>query len=220
MAIELPVLDITGRDTGEKVYLSEEVFGIEPSAHAIYLDVKRYLAAHHRGTHSTRTRGEVQGSTKKIRPQKYTGQARAGQRTSPIFRGGGVVFGPKPRDYDVKLNKKVINLARRSALSARLRDGAIKVVGDFSFEEPKTKRAVEVLNNLGLNDRRRILVVVPSMDMNVYLSFRNIPYVEVRQAYQLNTYELIRAHHLLFTRKAILKVNEMLLPKAKSHATT
>lgn len=219
MAIELPVLDITGRETGEKVHLSEEVFGIEPHAHAIYLDVKRYLAAHHRGTHSTKTRGEVQGSTRKIRPQKYTGQARAGQRTSPIFRGGGVVFGPKPRDYDIKLNKKVINLARRSALSARLREGAIKVVVDFSLDEPKTKRAVEMLKNLGLDNVGRVLLVVPVMDRNVYLSFRNIPYVDMIQAYQINTYEVMRARHLLFTRSAILKVNEMLMPKSKAHAT-
>ncbi len=217
--MKFPVYSITGEETGREVEVPDEVFAIKPHEHVMYLDIKRYLASLHRGTHKTKTRGEVQGSTRKIRPQKHTGQARAGQRTSPIFRGGGRVFGPQPWDYSIKLNKKMQLLARRSALSAQAAKGAIKVVEDFSLEVPKTKEMVKILQALQASDRFT-LIVLPEPDRNIYLSARNLPYAEVLPYYSLNTYIIARPYTLLFTEKAILKTGEWLLPKKSlSHET-
>ncbi len=215
--MKFPVLDIEGKETGRFVEVSDEVFAIKPNLHAIYLDVKRYLASQHRGTHKTKTRGEVQGSTRKIRPQKYTGQARLGQLRSPVLRGGGRVFGPVPRDYDIKVNKKVQLLARRSALSIQAQKGNIIVVEDFKLEVPKTKKIVSLVKAVGASDRFTLLII-PEPDRVIYLSARNIPYVELINAYQLNTYIISRAYTLLFTERAIKKVDEWLKPKEKSEA--
>ncbi len=217
--MKFPVYNIQGEPTGREVEVSDEVFGIEPHEHAIYLDVKRYMAALHRGTHKTKTRGEVQGSTRKIRPQKHTGQARAGQRTSPIFRGGGRVFGPQPRDYDIKVNKKVQNLARRSALSLQARQGNILVVEDFQLERPRTKDIAELIQNLKASDRYTLLIL-PQPDEIIQLSARNLPYVHPIPYYNLNTYLIGRAYTLLFTENAIRKTDQWLQPaKKRSHET-
>ncbi|NPA35107.1 MAG: 50S ribosomal protein L4 [Chlorobi bacterium] len=217
--MKFPVYSITGQETGREVEVPDNVFSIEPNEHVMYLDIKRYLASLHRGTHKTKTRGEVQGSTRKIRPQKHTGQARAGQRTSPIFRGGGRVFGPQPRDYSIKLNKKMQNLARRSALSAQAANNAIKVVEDFSIEIPKTKEIIKILEALNAS-KRFTLLVLPEPNRNIYLSARNLPYVEVLPYYSLNTYIIVRPYTLLFTEKAILKTADWLSPsKSVSHET-
>ena len=217
MSIELPVYTVEGEKTERVVQLAESVFGIQPNMHVIYLDVKRYLASQHRGTHKTKTRGEVQASKRKIRPQKYTGQARLGQRSSPVLRGGGVAHGPRPRDYSIKLNKKVVNLARRSALSLKLKmqletpeQTIFRVIEDFSFEEPKTKKMVRLLTAQKASDRFTILLL-PEPDRIIYLSGRNIPYLEVIPFYQLNTYLVSRAYTLLFTESAIKKLEALLL---------
>lgn len=221
--LRVPVYTIDGEPTGREIELEPEIFGIKPHMHAIYLDVKRYLASQHRGTHKTKTRGEVQGSTRKIRPQKYTGQARLGQRTSPVLRGGGRVFGPRPRDYSIRLNKKVIRLARRSALAlqfARQQENPdttiFRVLEDFTFEVPRTKQMVRLLEAQKASDRFTLLVM-PAPDRNVYLSGRNIPYLEVLPAYQINTYLITRAYTLLITESALQKIQQMLLPE---HART
>lgn len=207
--MEISVLNIKGEDTGKKVALNESVFGVEPNDHAIYLDVKQYLAAQRQGTAKSKERSEMSGSTRKLGRQKGGGGARRGDINSPLLVGGARVFGPKPRDYRFKLNKKVKQLARRSALSYKVQEGALVVVEDFSFDAPKTKSFVEVLNNLKVSDKKT-LVVAAGSDKNLYLSARNLPKVKVAVASDLNTYGVLDAAVLVVTESAVAKIEEVL----------
>jgi len=200
--MELEVLNINGQKTGATVKLSEEIFGINPNDHAIYLDVKQYLANQWQGTHKAKERSEVAYSTRKIKRQKGTGGARAGDIKSPVFVGGGRVFGPRPRDYFFKVNKKVKELARKSALTYKAKDNNIVVVEDFAFDSPKTKQFVALKNNLKLDDKK-MLLVVNEPNKNVYLSSRNLPDSKVLIYSELNTYEILNADVLVFTKAAI-----------------
>ncbi len=200
--MELAVVKINGEDTGRKVVLEDSIFGIEPSDHAIYLDVKQILANKRQGTHDSRERSDVSGSTRKIKKQKGTGTARAGDIKSPVFRGGGRVFGPHPRDYNTKLNKKVKQLARKSALTYKAIDNEILVVEDFKLEAPKTKQYVQILSDLKL-DNRKTLLVVNDADDNLYLAVRNIPNAKILRAESLNTYEILNAKMLVFMEGAV-----------------
>ncbi len=207
--MELSIYNTTGAETGKKVTLKAEVFGIEPNDHAIYLDVKQYLANQRQGTHKSKQRNEVAGSTRKLKRQKGTGGARAGSILSPVFVGGGRVFGPVPRDYSFKLNKKLKQLARRSALSYKAKDGKITVVEDFTFETPKTKSFIAMANSLKLDDRR-ILVVLPESDHNVILSTRNLGNVKVVPAANVNTYDVMNATRILMAEGSVNVLNELL----------
>ena len=207
--MELSVYNIKGQDTGKKVALNDTVFGIEPNDHAIYLDVKQFLANQRQGTHKSKERSEVSGSTRKLHKQKGTGGARIGDITSPVLVGGGRVFGPQPRDYWFKLNKKVKALARRSALSYKAQENAILVVEDFTFEAPKTKDFVTIVNNLKIADKK-VLVVLPEANKNVFLSARNIERANVAIASALNTYSVLNAQTLVVTENS-LKVIENIL---------
>lgn len=200
--MEVTVLNTDGQETGKKVKLEKSIFGIEPNDHAIYLDVKQILANKRQGTHKTKERGEITGSTRKIKRQKGTGTARAGSIKSPIFRGGGRTFGPQPRDYGFKLNKKVKQLARKSALSYKARSKSILVLEDFSFKAPKTKEYVELLTNLKINDKKS-LVVLSEPDQNIYLSSRNIQDSKVITTSDLNTYEIMKAGSLVFIESSL-----------------
>lgn len=200
--MELSVLNIKGEDTGKKVNVSEEVFGIEPNTHAIYLDVKLYLANQRQGTHKSKERAEVSLSTRKLKRQKGTGGARAGSMKSPVFVGGGRIFGPRPRTYGFKLNKKVKELARRSALSVKAASSAISVLEAFTFDAPKTKSYLNVLNSLSLANTKTLLIL-PAIDNNVYLSSRNIPKAKVTTVDSVNTYDLMNADRLLISESAI-----------------
>ena len=210
--MELAVKNIKGEDTGRKVVLNDEIFGIEPNDHVIYLDAKQYMANRRQGTHDSRERSDVSGSTRKIKRQKGTGTARAGDIKNPLFRGGGRVFGPHPRDYHFKLNKKVKRLARKSALSYKAKDGQILVVEDFSMEQPKTKDFVQILKNLGLEDSKN-LFLIPESDGNLYLSARNLKNVKVRRAELINTYEILEAKTLVFFEKSVEKVEQLFTNK-------
>ena len=201
--MELSVLNKEGKDTGRKVVLPEAVFGIEPSDHAIYLDVKQFLANNRQGTHKSKERSEVAGSTRKIKKQKGTGGARAGALKSPVFVGGGRIFGPRPRNYSFKLNKKLKELARCSALSYKAQESAIVVVEDFSFEAPKTKDFVAFKKNINVAEGVRSLVVLPDYDKNMYLSARNVERSEVTIAANLNTYEIMKAKTLVLFESTI-----------------
>lgn len=201
--MELSVLNKEGKDTGRKVVLPEAVFGIEPSDHAIYLDVKQFLANNRQGTHKSKERSEVAGSTRKIKKQKGTGGARAGALKSPVFVGGGRIFGPRPRNYSFKLNKKLKELARCSALSYKAQESAIVVVEDFSFEAPKTKEFVSFKKNINVAEGARSLVVLPDYDKNMYLSARNVERSEVTIAANLNTYEIMKAKTLVLFESTI-----------------
>ena len=201
--MELSVLNKEGKDTGRKVVLPEAVFGIEPSDHAIYLDVKQFLANNRQGTHKSKERSEVAGSTRKIKKQKGTGGARAGALKSPVFVGGGRIFGPRPRNYSFKLNKKLKELARCSALSYKAQESAIVVVEDFSFEAPKTKEFVSFKKNINVAEGARSLVVLPDYDKNMYLSARNVERSEVTIAANLNTYEIMKAKTLVLFASTI-----------------
>ncbi|MDF7821988.1 50S ribosomal protein L4 [Runella sp. MFBS21] len=207
--MELSVLDIKGKDTGKKVALADEVFGIEPNEHVVYLDVKQYLANQRQGTHKSKERGEVSYSTKKIKRQKGTGGARAGSIKSPVFVGGGRVFGPRPRDYSFKLNKKVKVLARKSVLSAKAKANGISVIEDFTFEAPKTKQYLALLSAFSLSNKKTLLIL-PANDKNVYLSGRNIPKVNITTADEVNTYDLINAEVLLISETAVSKLENLL----------
>jgi large subunit ribosomal protein L4 len=207
--MEVSVLNIKGQDTGRKVVLDDAVYGIEPNDHAIYLDVRLFLANQRQGTAKAKERSEVSGSTRKLGRQKGGGGARRGDINSPVLVGGGRVFGPKPRDYGFKLNKKLRQLARRSALSYKAQEQAIIVVEDFSFDAPKTKSFVEVLNNLKINDKKA-LFLLPDADKSVYLSARNLQKVNVMRAQQLNTYRVLDADVLVLTENAIKVVDENL----------
>ncbi len=205
--MEVSVLNIKGEDTGKKVVLNDEIFGIEPNDHVIYLAVNQYLAAQRQGTHKSKERSEITGSTRKLIRQKGGGGARRGDIKSPLLRGGGRVFGPRPRDYWFKLNKKVKALARKSALSYKAQQNAIIVVEDFDFEAPKTKQGVTLLNNLKV-EGKKTLFVLPEVKKNVNLSVRNIQRVEVMTASALNTYKVMNANVLVMTEGAVKMVDE------------
>jgi len=200
--MELVVLNNAGEDTGKKVDLKESIYAIEPNDHAIYLDVKQFLANKRQGTHKSKERGEVAGSTRKIKKQKGTGGARAGSLKSPVFIGGGRVFGPRVRDYSFKLNKKVKQLARKSALTYKAKANQILVIEDFNFEAPKTKDMVSMLGKLKINDKKS-LVVLAETNKNIYLSSRNLQGTEVITADQLNTYKIMNASSLVITEKSV-----------------
>ena len=207
--MEISVLNIKGQDTGKKVTLNDSVFGVEPNDHAIYLDVKQYLAAQRQGTAKTKERSELSGSTRKLGRQKGGGGARRGDINSPLLVGGARVFGPKPRDYRFKLNKKVKQLARRSALSYKVQENALVVVEDFTFEAPKTKNFIALLNDLNLAGKK-VLVVAAGSDKNLYLSARNLPKAKVAVASDINTYGVLDASVLVLTESAVAKVEEVL----------
>ena len=207
--MELTVYKTSGEETAKKVVLEDTVFGVEPNDHAIYLDVKQYLANARQGTHKSKQRNEVAGSTRKLKRQKGTGGARSGSLLSPLFPGGGRVFGPVPRDYSFKLNKKLKRLARRSALSYKMKDEAIKVVEDFAIEAPRTKTIVAMMNGLKVSDKK-ILVVLPESNRNILLSARNLQNVKVIPAANLNTYDVMNASSVLIAEGAVNVINEML----------
>ncbi|MDG1743877.1 MAG: 50S ribosomal protein L4 [Polaribacter sp.] len=204
--MKVAVLDITGKDTGRKVELSNEVFGIEPNDHAIYLDVKQYLANQRQGTHKSKERAEITGSTRKIKKQKGTGTARAGSIKSGVFRGGGRMFGPRPRDYSFKLNKNLKRLARKSALSIQANDKNLVVIEDFNFENPKTKNFVDVLKALEL-DTKKSLFVLGNENANVYLSSRNLKNSKVVKASEINTYSVLNANKVIVTEGSLEGIN-------------
>ena len=206
--MELSVLNIKGTETGRTVTLNEQIFGIEPNDHAIYLDVKQYLANQRQGTHKSKERGEVAGSTKKIKRQKGTGTARAGMITSPVFVGGGRVFGPRPRNYGFKLNKKVKQLARRSALTYKALDNNIFVLENFEMAAPRTKELVSITNNLKISDKKAVFVL-PEENKNLYLSSRNLPGVSVVTASELTTYQILNAKSLIILEGSIAKMEEV-----------
>ena len=200
--MELAVLKINGKETGRKVSLNDSIFGIEPNDHAIYLDTKQFMANQRQGTHKSKHRGEVSGSTRKIKRQKGTGTARAGSIKNPLFRGGGRIFGPEPRYYGFRLNKKVKQLARKSALSYKASSQNIIVLEDFSFEAPKTKEIIKLGSSLKIADKKS-LIVLPEQNKNIYLSARNIEGVEVVTAKELSTYEIMKASTLVFVESAV-----------------
>lgn len=207
--MDINVLDIKGQETGRKVTLSESIFGIEPNDHVIYLDVKQYMADQRQGTHKSKERSEVSGSTRKLGRQKGGGGARRGDINSPVLVGGGRVFGPKPRDYRFKLNKKVKNLARRSALSYKAQEQAILVVEDFNFEAPKTKDFVNIAKNLKVDDRK-LLLLLPEANKNVFLSARNLQKAHVMVAKDVNTYKILDADVLIVTENSLKAVEGIL----------
>lgn len=205
--MELSVYNIKGEDTGRKVVLDDAIYGIEPNDHAIYLAVKQYMANRRQGTAKSKERSEISGSTRKLGRQKGGGGARRGDINSPLLVGGARVFGPKPRDYGFKLNKKVKALARCSALSYKAKENSIIVVEDFTFDVPKTKSYMEMLSNLKVDDKKS-LVVLPDVDRNVYLSGRNLQGTKVTIAKTLNTYIVLDANVILMTEKSVKEINE------------
>ena len=207
--MEVSVLNIKGQETGRKVTLNEAIFGIEPNDHVIYLDVKRYLAGQRQGTAKSKERSEMSGSTRKLGRQKGGGGARRGDINSPVLVGGGRVFGPTPRDYSIKLNKKVTALARRSALSYKAQENAIIVVEDFNMDAPKTKEFVDIAKNLKA-EGKKILLLMPEANKNVYLSARNLQRAEVLEAAKLNTYKVLNADVLVVTEKSLEAIDGVL----------
>lgn len=206
--MKLDVLTIDGSKAGKEIELPDDIFGVEPNEHAIYLAVKQYLAAQRQGTHKAKERGEIKGSTKKIKRQKGTGTARAGDIKNPLFKGGGRVFGPRPRTYGIKLNKKVKQLARKSALSAKATAGQIMVVEDFTFEAPRTKEFINILDKLNLADTKKVVLATGEMDKMLYLSSRNIPGSNVVRAQDLSTYQILNANTLIISETAVEKIKE------------
>lgn len=207
--MELGILDIKGKETGKKISLNDSIFGIEPNDHAIYLDVKQYLANQRQGTHKTKGRSEVKGSTRKLGRQKGSGGARPGDIKSPIRVGGGRIFGPVPRDYSFKLNKKVKQLARKSALSYKAQDNNIVVLNELELATPKTKSFVEILNNLQLADKKT-LFVLSNGNKNVYLSARNLQGVEIITASDINTYKIMNCGNLVLTESSVAVIDDLL----------
>lgn len=203
--MKLDVLNIQGEKTGRSVELPDEVFGIEPNEHAVYLAVKQYLANQRQGTHKSKERSEIAGSTRKLKRQKGTGTARSGDIKSPVFRGGGRVFGPKPRDYSFRLNKKLKRLARKSALSGKAGSGRILVIEDFAFEAPKTKEYRKIMQNLKVEDQKCILVT-GDFERELFLSSRNLPSAHVVRAADLNTYDILNANMLVLSESSIDKI--------------
>ncbi|QEC75736.1 50S ribosomal protein L4 [Mucilaginibacter ginsenosidivorax] len=208
--MEVNVLNVSGKETGAKVQLPESVFGIEPNDHAIYLDVKQFLANQRQGTHKAKQRNEIAGSTRKLYKQKGTGGARAGSVKSPLFNGGGRVFGPQPRDYSFKLNKKLKSLARKSALSYKAKDNNILVLEDFNFDSIKTKNYIKMEADLNVTNDKTLLVVAGAENNNVYLSSRNLKKTKVISVEQLNTYDVLNAGKLLLTTGAVKTLEEAL----------
>ena len=204
--MELSVYNIKGEDTGKKVTLNDAVFGIEPNEHAIYLDVKQYMANKRQGTHKSKERSEVSGSTRKLIRQKGSGGARRGDINSPVMVGGGRVFGPRPRNYSFKLNKKVKSLARKSALPLKAQENAIFVVEDFTFEAPKTKEFISIAQNLKVADKK-LLLVLGSENKNVYLSARKVPKAKVVTTSELNTYKVLDCANLVLTESSLAAIN-------------
>lgn len=204
--MELSVYNIKGEDTGKKVTLNDAVFGIEPNEHAIYLDVKQYMANKRQGTHKSKERSEVSGSTRKLIRQKGSGGARRGDINSPVMVGGGRVFGPRPRNYNFKLNKKVKSLARKSALSLKAQENAIFVIEDFTFEAPKTKEFVSIAQNLKVADKK-LLLVLGNENKNVYLSARNVSKAKVVTTSELNTYKVLDCASLVLTESSLAAIN-------------
>ena len=207
--MEVSVLNINGQETGRKVSLNESIFGIEPNDHVLYLDVKQYLANQRQGTAKAKERSEVSGSTRKLGRQKGGGGARRGDINSPVLVGGGRVFGPKPRDYRFKLNKKVKVLARKSALAYKAQENAVIVVEDFNFEAPKTKDFVNITKNLKVEGKKTLLVL-PEVDKNVYLSARNMQRAEVMTANTINAYKVLNAEVLVVTEKSLQTIDQIL----------
>ena len=207
--MEIAVLDIKGKEIGRKVTLSDTVFGIEPNEHAVYLDVKQHLANKRQGTHKAKERAEIAGSTRKIKKQKGTGTARAGSIKSPVFRGGGRIFDPRPRNYSFKLNKKQKQLARRSALSQKAQDNAIVIVENFSFDAPKTKNYIDFLTNLGIENNKS-LIVLGDTNKNVYLSSRNFKGSNVVTVSELNTYKIMNSQSLVLLEGSLEEIESNL----------
>ena len=208
--MEVNVLNVSGKVTGATVQLPESVFGIEPNDHAIYLDVKQFLANQRQGTHKSKQRNEIAGSTRKLYKQKGTGGARAGSIKSPLFNGGGRVFGPQPRDYSFKLNKKLKSLARKSALSYKAKDNSIVVLEDFNFDNIKTKNYIQMEADLNVTNDKTLLVLAGAENNNVYLSSRNLKKTKVISVEQLNTYDVLNAGKLLLTSGALKTLEEAL----------
>ena len=207
--MEVKVIDITGKDTGRKVTLSDAVYGIEPNKHAVYLDVKQYLANQRQGTHKAKERAEVAGSTRKIKKQKGTGTARAGSIKNPLFKGGGTVFGPRPRSYSFKLNKSLKRLARKSAFAIKMKEANIVVVEDFTFDAPNTKQFIKVLIDLGLENKKSLFVLGDS-NKNVYLSSRNLKATNVVTNSELSTYAILNANNLVLLEGSLEGIEENL----------
>ena len=205
--MKLPVYTTSGEESGRSVELRDDIYGVEPNDHAIYLDVKQFLANNRQGTHKTKERAEITGSTRKIKRQKGTGTARAGSIKSPIFRGGGRVFGPRVRDYHFKLNKKVKVLARKSALSYKAKDGAIMVIEDFNFDEVKTKNMVSLKQSLNIIEKK-VLFVLNQPNNNVYLSSRNLQGVKIVTASELSTYDIMNASKVTFVESSVEAIEQ------------
>lgn len=200
--MELKVYNIKGEDTGRQINLNDSIFGVEPNDHAIYLDVKQFMANNRQGTHSAKERAEISGSTRKLKKQKGTGSARFGSIKNPIFRGGGRIFGPRPKDYSFKLNKKLKQLARKSALTYKAKSEELFVIEDFNFESPKTKQYQEIKNNLKIGDKKSLLVLAES-NKNIYLSSRNLQGSKTVTISELTTYDIINAKALIFAESSI-----------------
>jgi large subunit ribosomal protein L4 len=207
--MEVAVKSIDGKDTKKKVTLSDDIFGIEPNDHAIYLDVKQYLANHRQGTHKSKERAEISGSTRKLKKQKGTGTARMGSVKSPVLRGGGRVFGPQPRDYSFKLNKKLKKLARKSALSYKVKDGAVHVIEDFSFDAPKTQRFVDLLNSFDSTNKKSLMLLAEP-NKSIYLSSRNLKGSKVLMYSELNTYEILEAKNIFIVESSLSNIESLL----------
>jgi large subunit ribosomal protein L4 len=207
--MEVKVIDITGKDTGRKVTLSDAVYGIEPNKHAVYLDVKQYLANQRQGTHKAKERAEVAGSTRKIKKQKGTGTARAGSIKNPLFKGGGTVFGPRSRSYSFKLNKSLKRLARKSAFAIKMKEANLVVVEDFTFDAPNTKQFIKVLTDLGLENKKSLFVLGDS-NKNVYLSSRNLMATNVVTNSELSTYAILNANNLVLLEGSLEGIEENL----------
>lgn len=208
--MELSIYNISGKETGRKAKLNTEVFGVEPNDHAIYLDVKQHLANNRQGTHKAKNRNEISGSTRKLHKQKGTGGSRKGNIKNPLFRGGGRIFGPEPRDYSFKLNKKLKRTARKSALTYKAQAGKITVVEDFSFETPKTKAFLSLLTSLNVVDKK-VLLILPETNANVYLSSRNIANANVIIAAELNTYEVLDAENVIVAESSLNRIETSLI---------
>jgi large subunit ribosomal protein L4 len=206
--MEIAVFNKAGQETGRNVELNAAIYAVEPNDHAIYLDVKQYLANQRQGTHKAKDRGEIAGSTRKIKRQKGTGGARAGSRKSGTIRGGGRIFGPQPRDYSFKLNKKLKELARKSALTYKAQASDILVLEDFSFDAPKTREFVAIQNNLNINGKKS-LIVISEANKNIYLSSRNLQNVEIVNASDLSTYKIMRAQKIILVESSVNKVEEL-----------
>ena len=207
--MKLSVLNSKGKKTGREVTLPKSVFNIEPNDHALYLDVKQFLAHQRQGTHKAKERADINGSTRKIKKQKGTGTARAGSKKSGLFRGGGRIFGPRPRNYDIKLNRKLKKLARKSALSIKAKENAITIIEDFEFKSPKTKTFIDVLRALNI-DSNKSLFVFDTSNINVYLSSRNFKGTEVITTSEMNTYSILNAKQLVISESSLLSINENL----------